>query len=175
MPFDAPFTLGPFLVDSKGGLSPGTPDQFPSFRLRWRERWIYASLAAGGADGALALRTTLGRITSTGRSNESHTPEREHAFATLRGLPSLLPEGWTVALKPDHSIAAEARISLSLPTHVERLVTELTLFLYRLAPYLDLLTEDGGMEGVTSPAGSGGTAEGGGAATAARGAGRANT
>ena len=164
MPLDAPFTLGPFLVDAHGGLSPSTPEQFPSFRLRWRGRAIFARMDAGNPNGELALHTTLGRVTSTGSSPAAHDSERQHTFATLRHLPKVLPRGWSVALKPDHSIAVEAHLPLALPARAETLVSELTLFLFRLVPYLDLLTEDGGMEGVTSPAGRGGTAEGGTAA-----------
>ena len=36
MPLDAPFRLGPFIVDADGRLSPGTPEPFPSFRVAWR-------------------------------------------------------------------------------------------------------------------------------------------
>lgn len=148
MPLDVPLTLGPFVVDPTGGLSPSTPESFPSFRLRWRGHQIQARLAAGRKDGALALHAVLGRVRSTGRPEISRAQPRQLAFAMLRTLPHVLPPDWTVTLMPDHTIATEAHIQLSLPTRAEVLLTELTLFLFRLAPYLDLLAEGAGMESV---------------------------
>lgn len=162
MPLDVPFTLGPFRIDDKGGLSPGTPDRFPSFRLCWQGHWVRARL---GTDGQLVLSTSLGRVVSTGRPEEGAATCRSHAFTLLHALPAMMPPGWQALLRPDHSLAAEAHIPLALPTRAEALITELTLFLLRLAPYRDLLAEEAGMEGVTIPAGMGGTATGGGAAS----------
>ena len=141
MPLDA-ITLGPFTVDAEGGLSPTTPEHFPSFRVAWRGHVVRARLA----DSALGLVVTLGRVPSTGRAESPREAPRRAAFATLRTLPDLLPPGWAVALTPDHRIAVEARIPLDLPTTAEILVGEITLFLLRLAPYLDLLAEGVGVE-----------------------------
>ncbi len=175
MPLDVPFSLGPFRIDDKGGLSPGTPDLFPSFRLCWQGHWVQARLAS---DGQLVLSTTLGRVVSTGRSTSQPGgggafAYRPHTFALLHALPAMMPSGWQAILQPDHSLRAEVHIPLTLPARAETLIAELTLFLLRLAPYLDLLAEEAGMEGVTIPAGMGGTATGGGAAS--RPAGRENT
>ena len=147
MPLDAPFKLGPFTVDAGGRLTPTGPDRFPSFRLAWRGHVVQARLNAAGPDGGtLVLLATLGRVPSTGRAESPGTLPREAAFATLRALPGALPAGWKVGLRPDHRIVAEARIDLALPTSAETLVSELTLFLLRLAPCFDLLEEGTGVE-----------------------------
>jgi hypothetical protein len=44
MPFDAPFKLGPFMVDSEGRLSPGEPAKAPAFLFRWDDRVVRARL-----------------------------------------------------------------------------------------------------------------------------------
>ena len=36
MPFDTPFSLGPFTVDAEGRLAPGSQEDFPSFSVVWR-------------------------------------------------------------------------------------------------------------------------------------------
>jgi hypothetical protein len=149
MPFDAPFRLGPFCVDADGRLSPGTPEMFPSFHVTWRGRGVQARLTGTGPRGGiLALRAILGRVPSTGRPEEGQALPRRAAFAAVRTLPGTLPPGWKVELLPDHRILAEAQDHLELPTRAENLVTELTLFLLRLAPYLDLLEEGVGIEPV---------------------------
>ncbi len=152
MPLDAPFRLGPFTVDAAGGLSPGTADRFPSFRLCWRGQTVHARLAnraAGG--GALALRAVLGRVRSTGQPGCPATAPRQSAFAALRALPPLLPGGWSAGLLPDHRIWIETQEHMALPTGVERLVAQLALFLLRLAPYLDWLAEGAGFEPAAEP------------------------
>ena len=147
MPLDAPFTLGPFIVNGDGRLSPSTPDQFPSFRVAWRGHVVQARLTAAGPEGGtLALQAMLGRVPSTGRAGRPGTLSRETAFAAVRALPHMLPPGWKLALLADHRIVAETHIKLTLPTSAEELVSELTLFLMRLAPYLDLLAEGVGVE-----------------------------
>ena len=157
MPLDAPFRLGPFRVDADGRLSPGAPELFPSFRVAWRGQGVQARLTAAGPQGGiLALRAILGRVPSTGRPEGAGAVPRQAAFAAVRTLPGTLPPGWKVALLPDHRILAEAQKHLLLPTSAEDLVTELTLFLLRLAPYLDLLAEGVGIE----PAGEGGVRTG---------------
>lgn len=153
MPLDAPLTLGPFNVAPDGRLSPSTPDRFPSFRVAWRGHVVQARLTGAGADGGtLALQAMLGRVPSTGQPGGGAAPPREVAFATLRALPDTLPPGWKLALLPDHRIIAEAQIQLRLPTTADSLLTELTLFMLRLAPYLDLLAEGAGVELVAQPA-----------------------
>ncbi len=158
MPFDAPFRLGPFTVDASGRLSPGTAEHFPSFHLRWRGQAVHARLVrqeAGG--GILALRAVLGRVRSTGQPQSPATQPRQSAFAALRALPPLLPEGWSAGLLPDHRVWLEAQERIPLPAAVEHLVARLALFLLRLAPYLDWLAEGAGFEKVASGDDSGGS------------------
>jgi hypothetical protein len=69
------------------------------------------------------------------------TVARQTAFAMLRALPPTLPAGWRLALRPDHRISLAANTELNLPTSAESLVTEVTLFLLQLGPYLDLFDE----------------------------------
>lgn len=153
MPLDMPLTLGPFSVDHEGRLAPSTPDHFPAFRLRWRQQDVTARLASSEGDrGTLALETVLGRVPSTGPEQAPATAAREAAFATLRALPGTLPPGWRLALRPDHRITLEAQTELVLPASAASLLTEVTLFLLRLGPYLDLLAEAPSFE-ATEPAG----------------------
>ena len=113
MPLDAPFKLGPFTVDSDGGLTPSTPDRFPSFRVAWRGHVVQARLTAAEPEGGtLALQAVLGRVPSTGRAEAPGTLPRQAAFAAVRALPATLPAGWRVALRPDHCIVAEAEVNL---------------------------------------------------------------
>lgn len=152
MLFNAPFRLGPFIVDAEGRLCPSTPERFPSFRVTWRGHVARARLTATAPDGGtLALQTVLGRVPSTGRPEEAGALPRQAAFAAMRALPGTLPPGWTVGLLPDHRILAEAKTRLLLPTGAEDLVGEVALFLLRLDPYLELLAEGVGIE----PAGGG--------------------
>jgi len=152
MLFDAPFRLGPFIVDADGRLTPTTPEQFPAFHIAWRGLVVAARLASTGPQGAsLALQAVLGRVPSTGRPEAVDTLPRQTAFAALRALPPTLPPGLSVELLADHRILTRGQTQLPLPTSAENLLTELTLFLLRLAPYLDLLAEGVGIE----PAGEG--------------------
>ncbi len=147
MPLDAPFKLGPFTVDTDGRLTPSTPERFPSFRVAWRGHVVQARLTSVEPEGGtLVLRAGLGRVPSTGRPEAPGTLPRQAVFATVRALPGLLPAGWKVRLRPDHCIVAETEINLALPASAGELLTELTLFLLRLAPFLDLLAEGGEIE-----------------------------
>jgi hypothetical protein len=157
MLFNAPFRLGPFIVDAEGRLCPSTSERFPSFRVAWRGHVVRARLTATEPDGGtLALQTVLGRVPSTGRPEGAGALPRRAAFAAMRALPGTLPPGWTVVLLPDHRVLAEAKTRLLLPTSAEDLVGELALFLLRLVPYLELLAEGVGIE----PAGDGAAAPG---------------
>ena len=149
MLLSAPLRLGPFIVDAEGGLAPSMPDRFPSFRIAWRGHAVRARLtAATEQGGVLALGTVLGRVRSTGAPEAPETLPRRIAFAAMRALRGSLPPGWTLALLPDHRILAEARQCLALPTSAETLLTELTVFVMRLEPYLELLAEGVGIEPV---------------------------
>jgi hypothetical protein len=61
----------------------------------------------------------------------------------LRDLLGELPETWTARLLPDHQPQLEVETMVALPTTVTNLVTELTLFLLALSPYLDLMDQAG--------------------------------
>lgn len=149
MNLDAPHKLGPFTVSMDGSLTPSTPDHFPSFRVGWRGHVIRARLtSAAPSGGSLALQAVVGRVPSTGRADAHGTSSRRLAFAAMKALPATLPEGWRLCLLADHRVVAETHLDLQLPTSAEHLVTELSLFLLRLEPYIDLLAEGMGVEPV---------------------------
>ncbi|MBN8893052.1 MAG: hypothetical protein BGP12_17505 [Rhodospirillales bacterium 70-18] len=153
MPFDAPFTLGPFTVDDRGRLLPTDTGRFPAFTVRWRNRAVEVSLARpvtspaaghGGMRGVIAMRTLAGRVPSTAE----HVPDQAMArraavFAALVGMTPLLPAGWRMELLADHSVALTAEAELEMPATATALVSDVTLFLLAAAPYLDLLDESG--------------------------------
>jgi hypothetical protein len=142
MPFGAPFKLGPFMVDSGGRLSPSEPEKIPAFLFRWRNRVVRARLAeASPADGRLALQSTLGRVPSTaGISDETRRPR---SFAAMHWLPRSVPPGWRVTLLADHRVWLETETRIALPITAAALITEITRFLLVLAPFVDLLDEEG--------------------------------
>jgi hypothetical protein len=140
MPFKEPFILGPFSVDAEGRLSPARQDISPGFSVRWRGRVIHARLFQGDPrDGRLYIQCSLGRIPSTA----SDPATRLACFAMLRNLLIALPETWSARLLPDHQPQLEVETSVNLPITINNLVTELTLFLLILAPYLDLMDQVG--------------------------------
>lgn len=140
MPFDAPFMLGPFLVDAEGRLAPRDPEALPAFLFRWRGCVIRARLRPAEAKrGRLVLRGVLGRIPSSGDATD--LASRAQSFTALRGLPRLLPPHWKLMLLPDHRILLECSAEVTLPITASGLLTELTVFLLTLAPYLDVLAE----------------------------------
>jgi hypothetical protein len=142
MPFGAPFKLGPFTVDSGGRLSPCEPERIPAFLFRWRDRVMHARLTQVAAeDGRLALQATLGRVPSTaGMSDEARRPR---SFAALRWLPRSVPSDWRVSLLADHRVWLETEMRIALPITAAALITEITRFLLVLAPFVDLLDEEG--------------------------------
>ena len=142
MPFDAPMTLGPFTVDHTGRLRPDPAAAVPSFRVAWRDRVVHVAMRLVRPDLAmLTLRITLGRIPSTAPSGAMD--ERDTAFATLRRLPTAVLHGWDVGLSADHRILLQTEAELALPASAASLVTEMTLFLLTVDPYLTLLEEAG--------------------------------
>ncbi|HET8996972.1 MAG TPA: hypothetical protein VFN42_09915 [Acetobacteraceae bacterium] len=138
MPFAAPFMLGPFLVDAQGRLAPRDAEALPAFLFRWRGCAIRARLRPAQADrGRLVLRGVLGRIPSSGDATD--LAGRAQCFTILRGLPRLLPQHWQLMLLPDHRVLLESSAEVTLPITASGLLTELTVFLLTLAPYLDAL------------------------------------
>jgi hypothetical protein len=141
MPFDAPFVLGPFLVDGAGRLVPdmGTA---PSVWIAWRGRSVRVDMARQDeALGMLHLSMVVARVPSTAAAGAAAL--REQAFATLRRVPAELPEGWRIGLQADHRVVLEAEARLPLPASARALLTELTVFLLAVDPYLTLLDEAG--------------------------------
>lgn len=158
MPFDAPFMLGPFAVDAMGRLAPSDPNALPAFLFHWRDRMVRARFAQSGPDsGEIRLRVTLGRVPSTASPLDPES--RGRSFALLRTLPRALPPEWQVVLLPDHCVRLEAVTELTLPITATVLLVELTRFLLRLAPYLDLLDE-AGVAGAVADAGKAKTCPG---------------
>jgi hypothetical protein len=152
MPFDAPFQLGPFHVGHDGGLSLAGPDRLPRFTIQWRGCRVEARLTVrdrgdppGGAVlGDLSLQATVGRVPSTARVAAAQARiQRDTVFAALRSLPATLPEGWRTDLLADHRVVLLAASKVEMPTTITSLLTDVTLFLMALGPYLELLEEVG--------------------------------
>jgi hypothetical protein len=157
--------LGPFTVDEQGGLQPSDPGAFPTFTVRWHDRVVKVRMLshpeADATQGSLALTSILGRIPSTACPTDEAEAmaARKRAFGVLRGLPSSLPTSWHLALLADHRLDLVARVKLSLPVTASDLLTEVTMFLLELSPYLDLLDESGifGLDAAGAEAGNANT------------------
>lgn len=143
MPLDMPLTLGPFRVSEDGQLALAHADSLPRFHVVWHGCRVDALLGADAVGGMLQLEAELGRVPSTAIAGADAASLRSTVFAAVRGLPSVLPPGWSVALQADHRVLMHAGRRLDLPTTACSLVSELTLFLLALAPYRDLLAELG--------------------------------
>src|ERR1700704_1767043 len=100
MHLGASFKLGPFTVDSAGGLSPCDPAMAPAFLFRWHDRIVRARLDKADAEtGRLNLQGMLARVSSSaGTPDESLRPR---SFALLRWLERSTPSTWHVALLAD--------------------------------------------------------------------------
>lgn len=126
--------MGPFEVDNSGALFPRDEDAPPCFSFEWRGRHVAARL-----DGAvLRLRARAGLVPSS----VAGVP-RLPVFAMIRGLPRALPGHWKVNLEPSHAVRIEIEIPLGGDVTASTLMTALTAQLLELAPYLDLLEENG--------------------------------
>ena len=135
--------LGPFTVDGQGMLSPATPTSFPRFAMRWRNRLVEARLRQHTDDnqGTLDLTTVAGRVPSTAAAECGDA--RETALTAVRELLRMMPDGWMLRLAPDHTVLVEASSSLTLPVSAIGLVTQLSMFVLTLQPYLDVLDAEG--------------------------------
>ena len=165
MPLDTPIRLGPFTIDAEGLLAPSRPDSFPAFRVSWQGRTIQARLASPPAtatgEGKLDMQARLGRVPSTADADPAQSlPRRDHIFTDLHGLAALLPAGWHLRLAPDLSITLDQPHRLTLPTSAVQLVTEVTLFLLALEPYLELLDAAGVDSGAAGKRGTANTCPG---------------
>jgi hypothetical protein len=146
-------TLGPFRVDAAGALEATQSDGAPGFSCRWRGQALYAKLLPDDhLDWRLLLQAPLGRVPSTAHTLD--TARRSSGFTLLRGLPAMLPEGWSIGLAAGHRVLLEAKLRTPLPITATALIAEITLFLLALAPYLDVLEE----AGLAAPSDPGGTA-----------------
>jgi len=147
MPFDAPFQLGPFSIRPDGRMALASPDSPPCFHLEWRGCRVEARLRGGegGALGELSLHATVGRVPSTARLGTAPAARasRDAVFAALRSLPGALPQGWKTDLLADHRVVLLTATKVEMPTTVTSLLTDVTMFLLALGPYLDLLAEVG--------------------------------
>jgi hypothetical protein len=142
MPFDAPFKLGPFSVDSEGRLSPRETEAAPAFLFRWHDRVVRARLDQADVEtGRLILEVTLARVYSS-----ASTPDetlRPRSFMLLHWLERAVPSDWRVVLLADHRVWLEAEPRVELPITAAGLITEITRFALDLAPYLELMDETG--------------------------------
>ena len=92
MPFDAPFKLGPFTIDSEGRISPFEPHAVPGFLFRWRDRVVRARFAeAEPTAGRLMLQTMVARVPST--ANTLDETVRPRSFDLVRWLEKSAPAG----------------------------------------------------------------------------------
>lgn len=146
MPPPSSPALGPFKIDAQGLLSPTTPDSFPGFAVRWRDRLIRARISQQPekpeSRGQLEITARLGRIPSTAEPAAA-AGSRTGALAALRHMPGLMPQGWRLRLNADHSVLVEAQAALVFPVSAIALVTEMAMFLLCLQPYLDALDAEG--------------------------------
>ena len=145
MPLDAPFPLGPFLVDENGRLSPTEEGVFPAFALTWRGRNVRVWMARrDGNVGTLAFQMPVGRISSTAADAPSRSqPLRAAGFATVRALADLVPEGWRLTLQADHGVVIQAEMPMTMPASATDLITAVTRVMIGIGPYLDVLEEAG--------------------------------
>ncbi len=164
MPLDAPFRLGPFIVDVHDRLQPGEAGRFPSFCLAWRGCPVKARLDdGGGAHGAgqLALSAVVGRVPSTAGGDAQRNQERRSVtLRALRELTDRTSQTALLRLLPDHRFAMEVLSPVDLPVSAGDLLTRITCFLLEVGPYLDLLGEaDFAVESVdAAPSRNGGIA-----------------
>jgi hypothetical protein len=135
-------TLGPFRVRADGALEPVSGDPEPKFTYRWRNRTVHVRMLPGDRpDWRLQLRAPLTRMPSSARASEGG--RRLAAFALLRDLPGTMPDGWSIGLTADHRVVLEAERHAKLPLTATSLISEITLFLLALSPYLDVFDEAG--------------------------------
>lgn len=144
----AAMTLGPFIVDSRGMLSPGSRDSFPAFTVHWRRIAVRARLVLGPEEDLgdlpdkLEFSARLGRVPSS--ANTVHNAhQRSSVLHVLRRMHELLPPGWRLLLRADHSVEVAAHAAILTPVSAVHLVTQVTLFLLGLEPYLNVLEEEG--------------------------------
>lgn len=154
---DGCFRLGPFEVGRDGRMALAGDADVPRFHLTWRNLPVAATLMASKADptdGELHLQAIIGRVPSTASPGPGGgiAEQRAGVFSLLRSIslkigtsPATTTSNWRVQLLPDHRVMVQSVAAMTLPTSVTSLLTDVTLFLLALDPYLDLMA-DGGVE-----------------------------
>ena len=144
MPLPTQWTLGPFKVDLTGHLAPTTPETFPSFGVRWRDRRLVVRvsqhMASDPSRGVLDFQIRLGRVPSSAGSGAAL---RLDALAAIASLPSDPSAHRRFRLMPDHSVQLDADVEIGFPVSVFSLVTEVSLFLLTIDDTLDVLDQAG--------------------------------
>ncbi len=143
MYIDAPFRLGPFIVDVQGRLQPGDADRFPSFRVAWRGCPVHARLdVSGNGAGELGLSAVVGRVPSSAGGELQRRQEcRGLTIGALQEMTRGTAEGMRLRLLPDHRFTIETSRPVHLPVSAGDLLTQIARFLLDIGPYLDLLAE----------------------------------
>ena len=148
-------TLGPFHVGADGALETTSDDLAPKFTCRWRNRTVPVKMLPGDQpDWRLQMRAPLTRMPSSARASEG--ARRLASFALLRDLPATMPDGWRIGLAAAHRLVLEAERHAKLPLTATSLISEITMFLLALSPYLDVLDE-AGLPALPGPSGTANT------------------
>jgi hypothetical protein len=129
------FSLGSFTVDEGGRLELQAPEMQSRLDFSWRGRPVAAQVHQDH----LRLTMLMGRIPSSAVASA----RRPKAFALMNALPRLLPRGWSPALLADHQLRLAAEMPFSQPGTVTDLLVPMVRFLLELAPFLDLMEEEG--------------------------------
>ena len=135
MPFDAPYRLGPFLVDQAGGVMPPT-DRSANFAVRWRGCLVQAELRGDSEQVGLTMRAVIGRVPSTA---EGGAAPRDAAIALTSLFKDAAPAGVSAGLSPDHRVLLRSEQRIEQPLTARRLVGEVTRFVLQAAPYRELV------------------------------------
>ena len=133
--FLAPIPIGPFLMDEGGQLSLLMPEPAPVFTFRWQSTHFTVRLS----EGSLVLRAGAGRIPSTADG----AGKRAEALTLLRALIPIVPNTIQLRLLPDYRLQLEAEMALAWPATAAALIAPIVAMLFRIAPVLDLLEEEG--------------------------------
>jgi hypothetical protein len=125
--------LGPFLIGADGELSlRGDPARFS---LECHGRRAHCEVLPAG----LSLRLAAGRVPSTATGAAA----RPGCIEAVQWLRHSLPAGWRLGLYPDHQVVLEAAGSRGAPSRAAALLAAVIVWMNEIAPYLDLLAEEG--------------------------------
>jgi hypothetical protein len=133
--FVAPIPIGPFLMDEGGQLSLLVQEPAPVFTFRWHSTLFTVRLSQG----SLTIRAGAGRIPSTADG----AGKRADALTLLRALIPVVPSTVQLRLLPDYRLQLEAEVALAWPATAAALIAPIVATLFRIAPVLDLLEEEG--------------------------------